>query len=391
MVTAAEAPTAPETQDSYKPATKTRLELLDKICSNVRSVRQHLPVVSCIAQMSRYALNASAATLILLDEDNKSALNKYTDGPLGKQFQRFHLNKQMGITRRVIKHGKPCLIEDIDKEKDSNNTRDEVAGVVPRSMVCVPLMANKEVIGAIEVLNKLDGNSFTEHDVQVLTGLADNAALTIENIRLNEDLLYSYKNTVEKLVSLLDIRESTAGQHSRRVAEYALIAANELGLSEEEKQSIEYAAILHDIGLLSIPESVLNKREKLTDEEWDMIRKHPVIGYNLLRGIPSLNQVSKLILYHHERYDGKGYPCGLKGKTIPVGARIIAIADAFDSMTMKHTYRKAMTTRDAMEEIGRCSASQFCPTVVRAFFMGYVKARKSRSSSRVKSRKKVRR
>ncbi len=389
MVTAEKIKAAPETQDSYKPATKTRLELLDKICSNVRSVRQHLPVISSITQMSRYALNASAATLILLDEDNKSALNKYTDGPLGKQFQRFHLKKQLGITRWVIKNGKPYLIEDINKEDDSNY-KDEVAGVVPRSMVCAPLMANKEVIGAIEVLNKLDGNSFTKHDVQVLTGLAENAALTIENIRLNEDLLYSYKNTVEKLVSLLDVRESTAGQHSRRVAEYALIAASELGLSEEEKQAIEYAAILHDIGLLSIPESILNKREKLTDEEWEMIRKHPVIGYNLLRGIPSLNQVSKLILYHHERYDGKGYPCGLKGKTIPIGARVIAIADAFDSMTVQHTYRKAMTTKDAMEEIGRCSASQFCPTVARAFFMGYVRARNARSSRKLKSRKKVR-
>jgi len=233
-------------------------------------------------------------------------------------------------------------------------------------------------IGAIEVLNKLDGNNFNERDTQTLAGLANNAALTIENIRLNEDLLYSYKDTVQKLVSLLDVRESTASKHSKRVAEHARITAKALSLSAEEKQSIEYAAILLDIGMLSIPKSVLNKREKLTDEEWNLIRKHPVIGYNLLRGIPSLNQVSKLILYHHERFDGKGYPCGLKGDTIPIGARVIAVADAFDSMTVKHSYRAAMSTKDAFAEIGRCAGSQFCPVAARAFFVGYIKSNASR-------------
>lgn len=368
-------------KDNNTQANKTRLDLLDKICSNVRSVKQHLPVISCITQTTRYTLNASASSLILLDEENKALLNKYNDGPLGKRFQRLHLKKQLGITRWVIRNGKPLIVKDISKDENSNNTRDEVAGVVPRSVVCAPLVIKGEVIGAIEVLNKLDGNNFNEHDTQILAGLANNAALTIENIRLNEDLLYSYKDTVQKLVSLLDVRESTASKHSRRVAEYALIAAKKLALSAEEKQCIEYGAVLHDIGLLSIPESVLNKREKLTDEEWDLIRKHPVIGYNLLRGIPSLNQVSKLILYHHERYDGKGYPCGLKGETIPVGARVIAVADAFDSMTVKHSYRAAMSTRDALAELGRCAGSQFCPVAAKAFWVGYIK---SHSSRRVK-------
>jgi len=365
-------------EDNNTQANKTRLDLLDRICSNVRSVKQHLPVISCITQMTRYALNASASSLILLDEEDKALLNKYADGPLGKQFQRFHLTKQLGITRWVIRNGKPLMIKDISQDEDSNNIRNEVAGVVPRSVVCVPLVIKGEVIGAIEVLNKLDGNNFNEHDAQILAGLANNAALTIENIRLNEDLLYSYKHTVQKLVSLLDVRESTAGKHSKRVAEHARIVAKALSLSAEEKQSIEYAAILHDIGMLSIPQSVLNKREKLTDEEWDLIRKHPVIGYNLLRGIPSLNQVSKLILCHHERYDGKGYPCGLKGDTIPIGARVLAVADAFDSMTVKHSYRAAMSTKDALAEIGRCAGSQFCPVAARAFFVGYIKANASR-------------
>jgi len=362
-------------------AGKTRLDLLDKICSNVGSVKQHLPVISCISQMTRYALNASASSLLLLDEENKAALNKYADGPLGKQFRRFHIDTLLGITRQVIRNGKPLIVKDMSSDENSNDSKDEVAGVVPRSVICVPLVIKGKVIGAIEVLNKLDGNNFNERDMETLAGLADNAAMTIENIRLNESLLYSYKDNVQKLLSLLDVRESTAGKHSRRVSEYALIAANKLALSNEERQIIEYGAVLHDIGLLSVPDSILNKREKLTAEEWDVIRAHPVIGYNLLRGIPSLNQVSKLILYHHERFDGKGYPCGLKGDTIPIGARVIAVADAFDSMTVKHAYRAAMSPQNALAELSRCAGSQFCPTAVKAFSIGFLK---THSSGRVR-------
>jgi len=372
-------------KDNGTQANKTRLDLLDKICSNVRSVKQSLPIISCLTQMTRYTLNASASSLILLDEENKALLNKYTDGPLGKRFQRIHLKNQLGITRWVIRNAKPLILKDITQDEDSNNVGGEIAGVVPRSVVCAPLVVKGKVVGAIEALNKLDGNNFNEHDTQVLAGLANNAALTIENIRLNEDLIFSYKDNVQKLVSLLDVRESTAGKKSRRVAQYARIAANRLSLSEEEKLSIEYAAILHDIGMLSIPESVLNKSGKLTADEWNLIRKHPVIGYNLLRGIPSLNQVSKLVLYHHERYDGKGYPCGLTGEAIPIGARVIAIADAFDSMTVKQAYHAAMSPKDALAELGKCAGSQFCPVAARAFFMGYVK---NNSSGRVKFRNK---
>jgi HD-GYP domain-containing protein (c-di-GMP phosphodiesterase class II) len=367
-------------------ANKTRLDLLDKICGNVRSVKQHLPVISCIAQTTRYALNASASSLILLDDKNPELLNKYTDGPLGKQFKRLHLNNQLGLTRWVIRNGKPRIVNDTRDDEDSNESRNEVAGVVPRSVICVPLVINRKVAGAIEVLNKLDGNNFNDNDAHTLAGMANSAALTIENIRLNENLLYSYKDTVQKLVSLFDVRESTAGKHSKRVAEYALMAATKLSLSDDEKKVIEYAAILHDIGLLSVPESVLNKSGKLTRAEWDMIRAHPVIGYNLLRGIPSLNQVSKLILYHHERFDGKGYPCGLKGDTIPIGARVIAVADAFDSMTVKHSYRAAMSPRDALAEIGKCAGSQFCPVVAKVFFVAYLK---TNSSGKVNFRKKA--
>jgi HD-GYP domain-containing protein (c-di-GMP phosphodiesterase class II) len=352
-----------------------RLELLEKICSNVRSVKQQLPLISSITQMTLYALNASASSLILLDEEKAGVINKYADGPLGKKFSRSYLAKLTGISPWVIKHGKSALIGDVASDERCNKNAEEITGMVVRSVASVPLVIQGKVAGAIEVQNKLDGNDFSEDDLRVLTGLASNAALTIEKVKVNENLLYSYKDTIQKLVTMFDIKETTASKHSKRVADYSKIIAAKLGLRDDEKQTIEIAAILHDIGLLGVPEHIINKQENLTDEEWDMIHKHPVIGYNLLRGIPSLSQASKLILYHHEKYNGRGYPCGLKAEMIPIGARIIAVADAFDSMTIKQAYRQAMSMEDALNELSRGARSQFCPLVVKAFFVSYVKNR----------------
>ena len=201
--------------------------------------------------------------------------------------------------------------------------------------------------------------------------MATTAALAIENVRLNECLHDYYKSTVNALVSLADAKETTGCGHSKRVAKYALMGAANLSLSEEHIQTIEYAAILHDIGKLAIPDRILNKSDNLTNEEWEIIRKHPEIGYNLLREIPFLEEASRLILYHHERYDGKGYPRGSEGEAIPIGARLIAVADAFDNMTTEHPYRVALDNKLAFVELNRHIRSQFCPIAVKAFFSGF--------------------
>jgi HD-GYP domain-containing protein (c-di-GMP phosphodiesterase class II) len=362
-----------------------RLELLEKICNNVRSVKQQLPLISSITQMTLYALSASASSLLLLDEEKAGVVNRYSDGPLGKKYSRAYLSNQAGVSSWVMKNGKPLLVRDITKDERFNKNAEDIAGLVVRSVACAPLVIQGKIAGAIEVLNKLDGNDFNEDDLRVLVGLTSNAALTLEKVKVNEDLLYSYKDTIQKLVAMFDIKETTASKHSKRVADYSRIIATQLGLRDEEKQTIEIAAILHDIGLLSVPEHIINKQENLTDEEWDMIHKHPVVGYNLLRGIPSLSQASKLILYHHEKYNGRGYPCGLKGELIPIGARIIAVADAFDSMTIKQAYRQAMSMEDALNELSRGARSQFCPLVVKAFFVSYVK---NKYSGRVRIKEK---
>lgn len=351
---------------------KTQHDLVDKILRKVGAAKKTDSLIASIMQMTRYTLNASASSLLLMDEKNEELLFKFANGPVGKQLRRLQIKGQSGVAGWVSQYGKPLMVNDVDKDQRFNRYIDEFTGFTTKSIICAPLIVHRKVIGVIEVLNKLDGTGFNGQDLQTLIGVANITALAIENIRLNESLQDSYKRTVKALVSLVDDKETYGGGHSRRVSEYALMGATHLLLSEEEKQSIEYAAILHDIGKLSIPDSILNKSDTLTNEEWKMIRQHPVTGNNLLRGIPFLEEASKLILYHHEKYDGTGYPCGLKGEAIPMGARLIAVADAFDHMVTDRSYRKALGRKYAFMELSRCASSQFCPIAVKAFCSGFL-------------------
>jgi HD-GYP domain-containing protein (c-di-GMP phosphodiesterase class II) len=336
--------------------------------------------------MARYALNATASAMILFDEKDNTNIHRFSDGPLGKQVIKLTSPQQLGMASLVAQTGKSLKVNAIDEDARFGRFKGEVAGVLVRSAICVPLVFNKKVLGILEVLNKLDGNDFSDRDLATMDGMASGATLTIENVKTNENQLLSYRSRLLKLVKANDSRELSECKHARRVADYALIATKELNLPAEEQQIIEYGAILHDVGMLGVPPEILIKKEKLTNEEWSIIRQHPVMGYNLLRGMAALNQVGKIILYHHERYDGKGYPAGLKGETIPLHAQIISVAEAFDSMTVKHAYRDAMSPQQAMKELGQYSGTQFNPDAVKALCMGHIR---SRSLNNIKTKEDV--
>jgi len=169
------------------------------------------------------------------------------------------------------------------------------------------------------------------------------------------------------LVSLVDLRDSYTGGHSTRVAEYSRRMALELQLSDRDAEMVIMAASLHDIGKIGVSEAILRKPGKLTDEEFEEIRKHPEFGWMVLRGVEGFEEISQLLLHHHERFDGRGYPAGLQREEIPLGARIIAVADSFDAMTSNRPYRKAGSPEAAAKELLRCAGTQFDPAVVEAF------------------------
>jgi HD-GYP domain-containing protein (c-di-GMP phosphodiesterase class II) len=362
------------TQQKKKVTNGTRLDLLNKIWNEVGSAKQLDSIIASIAQMARYALRASFSSLYLLDEKNDELFLRCSNTSMENQLKRFKIHDQAGITGWVALNGQPMIVNNVEKEPRFNRLVDDVYGSPAKSLICVPLIVNRKVTGVIKLINKSNGTDFSWQDLQTLTAVATTAALTVENLRLNGCLQDSYSSTVNALVSLSDAKEVTGGGHSKRVAEYVLLAAKALSFSESEIRTLKYAAALHDIGKLAIPDKILNKSDALTSEEWRIMRNHPVICFKLLKEIPFLEEASRLILCHHEKYDGSGYPYGVRGEGIPLGARLLAIADAFDNMTTERVYRKAMSKKDAILEISKYSGSQFCPIAARAFTSEFLKA-----------------
>lgn len=186
----------------------------------------------------------------------------------------------------------------------------------------------------------------------------------------DENLAYgrsSYDELLEVLGIALDFRDNETAGHSRRVARYSLEIARAVGCSDEELEQINRGAYLHDLGKIAIPDAILFKKGKLTPTEWEVMKTHAWIGHNLLTRISLLAPVGDILLSHHERFDGTGYPRGLKGQEIPLGARIFALADTMDAMTSDRPYRKALSYSTAREEIARESGRQFDPAIVQAF------------------------
>jgi HD-GYP domain-containing protein (c-di-GMP phosphodiesterase class II) len=185
--------------------------------------------------------------------------------------------------------------------------------------------------------------------------------------RITKGLSRKMRQVTQTLMETLTLKDSYTSGHGVRVGEFAEHIARALDLEEHETAEIVLAATLHDIGKVGIPDSILLKKGALTSAEWSIVRRHPEFGWWSLRHIEEMERVGLMLLHHHEHFNGSGYPLGLAGSEIPLGARIISVADAFDAMTTDRSYRKAMPVQDAMEELMRCKGTQFDPLIVEAF------------------------
>ncbi len=182
-----------------------------------------------------------------------------------------------------------------------------------------------------------------------------------------EELQVAYDSTLKALARALDAREKETGSHSERVRGYTLLLAETFGVAEADLGEMAMGALLHDIGKVGVSDNTLLKPAKLNDEEWVEIRRHPQVGHDIIAGVSFLQGAAQIVLTHHERFDGKGYPNGLLGRDIPLGARIFSLVDTLDAMTSDRCYRKAMSFQAVVDEVQRCSGGQFDPMIVEAF------------------------
>ncbi|HHO77026.1 MAG TPA: response regulator [Deltaproteobacteria bacterium] len=221
-----------------------------------------------------------------------------------------------------------------------------------------PLTIEGQVFGALDIRSETILDDDKEGKIQYLL---DRCAERMENVALYEGLYENMLSTLNSMAKILDARDPHTSQHSTRVTMLSAAMGNALGLNEDERDVLYIAASLHDIGKVGIPDNILLKPQGLTEEEFAIIKKHPDIGADILKQIPPMARESEIIRHHHEHYNGKGYPSGLKAGDIPYLSRIISLADAFDAMTSDRPYRKGMSVEMAIEEIQRCKGIQFDP------------------------------
>jgi HD-GYP domain-containing protein (c-di-GMP phosphodiesterase class II) len=349
---------------------KARLELVYEVSKKVGSVPRMTQMLEQVIKMTQQTLNASAASILLFKNSEQELYFEVASGPVGKVLRQVKLNTQYGIAGQVARTGRPLIVNDVTRSANFHKMIDDTTGFATKSLICAPLIVHRKILGVIEVLNKRDGSEFGEQDLEAVVSVATTAAMAIENTRLHQTVLEAYKNTITALAAAIDAKDPYTCGHSQRVQEYTLLAGTFLSLSNEEMETLEYAGILHDVGKIAVDSRILNKPGPLTASEWEIMREHPIVGADLLTEIPFLEKSSGLVLCHHERFDGKGYPNGNKGEGIPLGARLIAVADAFDTMTTDRAYRPAMSVDAAVRELHSGAGSQFCPVAVKAFISG---------------------
>lgn len=233
-----------------------------------------------------------------------------------------------------------------------------------------------EVIQMPFTLKKVEGvveRAFAKHEIRFLK---DKYQLHLEELvaertaeldKALEEIENSYRMTLKALVQALETRDFETHGHSERVVTFSLRLGYELGLDKTALRDLELGALLHDIGKIGVPDSILRKPAKLTEDEWNKMKLHPTHGQKILRNIPFLDGVAKIVSQHHEKWDGSGYPVGLRGEEIDLGARIFSVIDAFDSIISDRVYRRGGSYEEALGELTRCAGTQFDPLVVEGF------------------------
>jgi len=253
----------------------------------------------------------------------------------------------------------PFLLQGNIVRKNTSETQ-----LVEKFETIFPLMIEGQVFGALSIISSAVLGEDKEGKIQYLL---NRSAERLENVALYEGLYENMLSTLNSMAKILDARDPHTSQHSTRVTTLSMSMAAALGLSEEERETLYIAASLHDIGKVGIPDNILLKPDKLTDEEFDFIKRHPDIGADILKPLPPMAKETEIIRHHHERFDGRGYPSGLKENDIPYLSRILCLADSFDAMTSDRPYRKGMSVAEAVAEICKCKGRQFDPDLADTF------------------------
>lgn len=337
-------------QDLYK-----KLNSLFGITKQFRETL-YLDVLLGQIMQSAIELNDAESGSLLLYDEKDNLKYRVNFGENAEKMDNKIIEPGKGVASWVAEKGEPALINDISGDSRFSLDFDSETGFETRSAMCVPLIHAGEVIGAIVLRNKKSG-PFTKEDEALLHSLADQASISITQNRMNEKQHSDFIHITEILVGAQDYIQNKKG-HARRVANYANLIGKQLNFSDPELRRLYHASLLHDVGMLKVDTNDHKVKEK--------VMQHPQLGHDLIKSISLWNDLADIILNHHERYDGTGYPMAKKEDDIPIEARILLVADTFDELTNSYSSQKQLDYGSALDEIETHSGTQFDPEIVQA-------------------------
>ncbi len=359
-------------QDNLIERLSTLMEVASSLISELDFDRLFQLIIGKVTE----AMAAERTSLYIIDWEKRELWTK-----VAENINQFRLPLGEGISGRVAESGKTINIKDAWDLTYYNREFDLKHNFRTRSVLCIPIKnRDGERIGVLQVINKKDCESFNEDDEIFMAGLASQVGIALENAFLHEELRLSFDSSILALSATVDARHPLTAGHSRRVTEYSLLIAKEMGLDFQGIEVLRYAALLHDIGKIGIKDNVLLKNGPFNDEERAEMNKHPVKTRSILdkfRFPRALKDVPEIACHHHEKMNGEGYPDGLKKNELPIGSRIIAVADVFDALTSKRDYPKynagevfkndPMPISKVISILKNDSDTHFDPNVVNAF------------------------
>lgn len=350
------------------------LKSLEAVDRALLSSLSHKGLMNAIADRLGSTLGTDAAAILLTN----GTVHTFASYGVDEEITRFaEEHAENGFIVSVVRSQKPLVISRINQDED-----DALLNVIRRQgfmgFVCAPIVKRGTSVGVLVLFSKTP-RPYTKREQSFIQAICNQIGIALNRAQLIERMQEMSFESVRSLVEAIEIRDPYTRGHSAQVAELAVCTAQKMDFNAKELKYIEYAGLLHDVGKIAVPEAILQKKIGLTEEEWEIIKKHPVFSAQVVEPILELRHIVNWIRHHHERWDGRGYPEGRSGSQIPLPSRILAVCDTYSAMTSDRPYRKALSDFNAIQELARVSGTQLDPAVV-TVFLNVLKRRLSHSS-----------
>lgn len=343
-----------------------KMERLMEINLTLSSTLELNQVLDLIIANAVEMLECEAGSILLYNKERGSLTFSASTSADSKTLAGISVPLTDSLAGTIFSKNMPITVNNVHKDVRHNASVAAQIHFHTHSLLGVPMRIQDRVTGVLEALNKKEGD-FTKEDEKILTVIASQAAIAIENAQLLQALQESYETTLAGWAAAMDLRDKETEGHSQRVSWLTVELAQTFGVKDEALVNLRQGALLHDIGKMAVPDSILHKNGPLTEEEQVIMRQHPVHAYNMLHPIAYLRPALDIPYCHHEKWDGTGYPRGLKGEDIPLAARIFTIVDVWDALRSNRPYRKAWPAPKTFDYIQDESGKSFDPKIVKNF------------------------